>query len=308
MIEHETALDLFQRLTSQDDTKQQLLIDRLNRCHQLLFPTYAQKHACLTEVLDQNRTMTKTFLHDFIFNSIEYMNYRNELLQLPFKSEEINFNSPQANKDSLRSEKPPLQMKLDYDESIIFLYIDTEYKECPFISDYVQWYDCQTSTDLISTLLRLEQSCFISNPTQRFVLIIDSSTQVPINDYFISTTPSHVMPIEENKLLTIQWHTILCHLIPKYKLSCVLVEHLDIDTPMFDRLIGKRDERSIRRNSKNKDTQIPFSEFAFGRLMNSEHYINNQFDYRQIRASDMLNFQYDLNQSTHAMSLLDLEQ
>jgi len=100
------------------------------------------------------------------------------------------------------------------------------------------------------------------------------------------------MSIEENKLLTIQWHTILCHLIVKYKLSCILVEHLDIDTPIFDTIIGKRDEKFVKQNSKNKELNIPFSEFAFGRLMNSEHYITNQLEYRQIRGNDMLNFQY----------------
>ncbi|UJR09859.1 hypothetical protein I4U23_014081 [Adineta vaga] len=290
MIQHETALDLFQRLTIQDETKHQFLIDRLNRYHQLFFPKNLQNQNYLTEFLDQNRMMTKTFLHNFISDSIEYMKYQNELLLLPLKSEEIIFSSPQANKDSHTSEVPTLQMKVNYDKSITFLYIDTEYKECPFDSEYVQWYDCQTSTDLISTLVRLEQSCFIQNPTQQFILIIDSSTQIPINDYFTSTTSSSVMSIEENKLLTIQWHTILCHLIQKYKFSCILIEHLDMDIPMFDRILGKRDEKSIRRNSKNKDLQISFSEFAFGRLMNSEHYIY-QFEYRQLRTNDLTNFQ-----------------
>jgi hypothetical protein len=95
------------------------------------------------------------------------------------------------------------------------------------------------------------------------------------------------MSIEENKLLTVQWHTLLYRLIIKYKLSCILVEHLDIDTPMFDTIIGKR-------ANKNKDMHIPFSEYAFGRLMTSEHYMMNQFQYRQIRATDMMNFQYEL--------------
>lgn len=109
------------------------------------------------------------------------------------------------------------------------------------------------------------------------------------------------MPIEENKLLTIQWHTVLCHLIMKYNLSCILVEHLDIDSPIFDTIIRKR-------NSKHKEIHIPFSEFAFGRLMNSEHYMNswnNQLDYRQIHGNEIMNFQYE---TKHSMSLLDDEQ
>ena len=73
-------------------------------------------------------------------------------------------------------------MKLNYNKSITFLYIDTEYKECPFNSEFIQWYDCETSTQLIGTLLRFEQSCFITNPNNRFILIIDSSTQVRINN------------------------------------------------------------------------------------------------------------------------------
>ena len=111
------------------------------------------------------------------------------------------------------------------------------------------------------------------------------------------------MSIEENKLLTIQWHTILCHLIVKYKLTCILVEHLDIDTPMFDTIISKRDERIVKRNSKNKELHIPFSEFAFGRLMNSEHYMNNQFEYRQVHGNDMINFQYEPKHSSFSISL-----
>ncbi len=120
------------------------------------------------------------------------------------------------------------------------------------------------------------------------------------------------MPIEENKLLTIQWHTILCRLIVKYKLSCILVEHLDIDTPMFDTMIGKRDQKTVKRNSKNKDLQnILFSEFAFGRLMNSEHYMNNwnnQLQYRQVHGNDMLNFQYEPKHSSLSLTLLNDEQ
>ncbi|CAF2927636.1 unnamed protein product [Rotaria sp. Silwood2] len=54
--------------------------------------------------------------------------------------------------------------------------------ECPFNSEFLQWYDCKTSTQLISTLLRMEQSCFITNPNHRFILIIDSSTQVCIDN------------------------------------------------------------------------------------------------------------------------------
>jgi hypothetical protein len=107
-----------------------------------------------------------------------YMKYRNELLQLLFKSEEMVSNSPRANEDSVESDVPTLQMKFNYDQSIVFLYIDTEYKECPFESEFIQWYDCETSTELMGTLLRFEQSCFMSNPDQQYILIIDSSTQV----------------------------------------------------------------------------------------------------------------------------------
>ena len=99
------------------------------------------------------------------------------------------------------------------------------------------------------------------------------------------------MSIEENKLLSVQWHTLLCHLVIKYKLTCILVEHLDIDMPIFDTIVSKRDEKFVRRNSKNKELHIPFSEFAFGRLMNNEHYPINQLEYRQIRTTEMKNFQ-----------------
>ena len=106
------------------------------------------------------------------------------------------------------------------------------------------------------------------------------------------------MPIEENKSLTVQWHTLLCQLIIKYKLSCILVEHLDIDNPILDTIIGKR-------ANKNKDMQIPFSEFAFGRLMTNERYMMNQLQYRQINGTDMINFQYEPKSLSLLASLLD---
>ena len=171
MIKHETAFDLFQRLNVKDENKYQLIIDRLNRYHQILFPNGFNNQGQLIELLDNNRTITKTFLHGFLSDYIEYMNYRNELLLLPLTSQEIFLNSPQANKDSIESEIPTLHMKLNYNESITFIYIDTEYKECPFNSEFIQWYDCETSSQLISTLLRFEQSYFITNPNHRFILI-----------------------------------------------------------------------------------------------------------------------------------------
>jgi hypothetical protein len=178
MLKHESAFDLFQRLNINDENKYQFIIDRLHRYHQLIFSNNENNQGQLIELLSNNRIITKTFLHGFISDYIEYMKYRNELLLLPFKTEEILLNSPQANKDSVESEIPTLQIKLNYDQSIIFLYIDTEYKECPFNSELVQWYDCETSTELISTLLRFEQSHFIPKPNHRYILIIDSSTQV----------------------------------------------------------------------------------------------------------------------------------
>ena len=141
MIKHESAFDLFQRLNVKNEINYQLNIDRLNRYHEILFPNGFNNQPQLIELLDNNRTMTKTFLHGFISDYIEYMKYRNELLLLPFKSEEILSNSPKANKDSVGSEMPILQAKLNYNESITFLYIDTEYKECQFNSDFIQWYD-----------------------------------------------------------------------------------------------------------------------------------------------------------------------
>ncbi len=307
MIKHESAFDLFHRLNIKDGNKcDDLIIDRLNRYYEILFPNSFNNQSQLIELLDNNRIKTKQFLHGFISDYIDYMKYRNELLLLPFQSQEILSNSPRANKDSVESDISTLQMKFNYNQSIIFLYIDTEYKECLFNSEFIQWYDCETSTELIGTLLRFEQSYFINNPNQQqYILIIDSSTQVPINDYLKTTTLTHVMPIEENKLLTIQWHTILCHLIIKYKLSCILVEHLNIDTPIFDTIINKRD---VKWKNKNKDLQIPFSEFAFGRLMNSEHYMNNwnnQLEYRQVHGNDIFNFQYEPKHSSLSMSLLN---
>jgi hypothetical protein len=183
MIKHESAFDLFQRLNIKDENKCELIIDRLNRYHEILFPNGFNNQCQLIELLDNNRIKTKQFLHGFIFDYIHYMKYRNELLFLPFKSDEILSNSPQANKHSIESKISTLEIKFNYDQSIRFLYIDTEYKECPFNNEFIHWYDCETSTELIGTLLRFEQSYFIPNPNQRYILIIDSSTQVCIKNF-----------------------------------------------------------------------------------------------------------------------------
>lgn len=133
-----------------------------------------------------------------------------------------------------------------------------------------------------------------------------------MNDYFTTTTSAYAMSLEENKQLTIQWHTVLCHLLMKYKLSCILIEHLDIHTSMFDTIIGKRDEKSSKHNIKqHQELFIPFSEFAFGRLMNSEHYIkdwNDQLEYRQLRTNDIINFHYETKFSSNLLSLFHDEQ
>ena len=140
MIKHESALNLFQRLNVKDDPKYPLIIDRLNRYYHLFFPNGLHRHRgqCI-ELLDSDRSATKTFLHGFITDYIEYMAYRNDLLRLPVKSNEILSMSPRANKDSVGSEIPILQTQLTYDESLTFLYIDTEYKHCPFSSELVHW-------------------------------------------------------------------------------------------------------------------------------------------------------------------------
>ncbi|CAF5035304.1 unnamed protein product, partial [Rotaria sp. Silwood1] len=89
MIKHETAFDLFQRLNIKDDNKYQFIIEHLNRYHQILFPNGFNNQGQLIELLDNNRTITKTFLQGFISDYIEYLKYRNELLLLPLTSEKI---------------------------------------------------------------------------------------------------------------------------------------------------------------------------------------------------------------------------
>ena len=77
---------------------------------------------------------------------------------------------------------------------------------------------------------------------------------------------------------------------------------------MLDTIIGKREDKLIKRTSKNKDLHIPFSEFAFGRLMNNEHYMNhwnNQLEYRQVHSNDMMNFQYEPKHSLRSISSLN---
>ena len=85
------------------NTRYECIIDRLNRYHQILFPNGFNNQSQLIELLDKNRIITKIFLHGFISDYIDYMKYRNQLLLLPFKSDEILLNSPQANKDSVES-------------------------------------------------------------------------------------------------------------------------------------------------------------------------------------------------------------
>ena len=187
MIEHESAFELFQRLHSNDKTT----IDRLNHYHHTLFPNgFTHTHAQLIEVLDADRMATRTFLHGFISDYIDCMSHRNDLLRLPFQSQEILSNSPRANKDSDGSDVPVLQATLNCNESITFLYLDTECKECPFDNEAIQWFDCGTSTELIGTLLRLEQSSFRHNGNHRYILIIDSSTQVCVRRSCIHSEPT----------------------------------------------------------------------------------------------------------------------
>ena len=177
MLAHESAVNLFQRLNRKTENRYDEIIQRLNRYHDLLFPHGFQNQPI--ELLDQHRFETKRFLHGFIRDYVDYIKSRNELLILPFQTQDMFSNSPQANKDSVESEIPTLEFKFNYDQSIAFIYIDTESKECPFENNNtIEWYDCQTSSELASTLLRLEQSHFINTSDQHYVLIIDSSTQV----------------------------------------------------------------------------------------------------------------------------------
>ena len=178
MIKSETALDLFQRLNVQNRNPSEASIDRLNRYHRILFPNGSFTRPEIIELLDSDRLITKRFLHGFLSDYMEYLNYRNDLLQLPWQTEDIPMNSPCANKDSVESDVPTLQMKFNFDPSIIVLYIDTEFKQYSFDSPSIQWYDCETSSELMGTLLRFEQMYFITNPHQRYILIIDSTTQV----------------------------------------------------------------------------------------------------------------------------------
>jgi hypothetical protein len=175
MIKSETASDLFQRLNSQPS---EVIIDRLNRYHQILFPNGSVIRPEIIELLDNNRLITKRFLHGFLSDYIDYLTDRTDRFQLPWQTDDILMNSPRANKDSVESDVPTLQIKSHFDSSIIFLYIDTEYKHYSFDSPSIQWYDCETSTELLGTLLRFEQMYFIPNPHQRYILIIDSTTQV----------------------------------------------------------------------------------------------------------------------------------
>lgn len=182
MIKDESAVDLFQRLNNKKENRYESMIDRLNRYHEIIFPRGFQNQ--LVELLDKNRIVTKRFLHGFIGDYIEYRKYRSDLLLLPFRTDKTLSNSPQANKDSVESEIPTLQLKFQYDRSIVFIYIDTESKECPFESEWIEWYDCETSSNLAGTLLRLEQSHFLISSNQQYVLIIDSSTQVNKDEEF----------------------------------------------------------------------------------------------------------------------------
>ena len=95
-------------------------------------------------------------------------------------------------------------------------------------------------------------------------------------------TSEEVLSIDESKQLTVEWHLLLIRLIQKYKISAIIIDYLDVDLP----LIFKRDERTSRRNSKNKEIVHSLPDLSFARLMNNEHYFDRmkiQFDYRQIQ-------------------------
>lgn len=141
MIEHENALDLFQRVHIKDEERYPSLIDRLNRSYQLFFPNASNhRHGQLIEFFDQHRIRTKHFLHAFISDYLQFIRYREDLLRHPFQSREtLVHSSPRANKDSVESDVPVLQTRFQSDRSITFLYIDTEFQECPFDHPRVHW-------------------------------------------------------------------------------------------------------------------------------------------------------------------------
>ncbi|CAF3346378.1 unnamed protein product, partial [Rotaria sp. Silwood2] len=89
------------------------------------------------------------------------------------------------------------------------------------------------------------------------------------------------------------------------------IKHLHLNPPIINTIITKLNKKFIKQNIKNKEIHISFSEFAFGRLMNSEHYMNNwnnQLEYHQVRGNDMMNFQYELKHSSSSLSLLNNKQ
>ena len=81
MIKHESALDLFQRLNVENKNPSELVIDRLNRYHEVFFPDGTIHRAQIIELLDSHRLR---FLHGFLSDYIECLNYRDDLLQLPW--------------------------------------------------------------------------------------------------------------------------------------------------------------------------------------------------------------------------------
>jgi hypothetical protein len=99
------------------------------------------------------------------------------------------------------------------------------------------------------------------------------------------------LSVDETKQLTVQWHTMLMRLLNKYNVCCLVVEHLEPRTALFETIPHKRDDRMARRNSKNRDMYTCLSDVSFGRLMISEHYADQghiSFEYRQLRSHDLL--------------------
>lgn len=140
MIKNESCLDLFQRFKAKDDNLQSTIIHRLEKSIGRFFPNgFNDERGELIEYFDENRIKAKINLHRFIDDYLEYLEVRRKSWNLRATTNEPMVQSPRANKTFLQPKKENSDRKIQLDRPLKILYIDTEFKECPFNSDRVDW-------------------------------------------------------------------------------------------------------------------------------------------------------------------------
>ncbi|CAF0769172.1 unnamed protein product [Didymodactylos carnosus] len=269
----------------------------------ILFPAGFQRPNLTELIGTNNEVKTAFLLHfiaSCLINSIatpSFDSIRSNNKHNPIKSPTLT----RTNSDKRRSKSPTLELfkyQIDtslstfiysssYSERFSIIYIDTEnnfsihllshlirlhYRQTYLDeTDYLKicfknfhFYKCLTTSELIPTLCLLTTSIFKHYPpSTKYLLIINSCTQLAIADRFINVNSRTNIIYEKTETfreldkLTVQWQTKLLKLIEQYQLSCLLVEHTEHLSSLYKLFWKKHDKKFC---SKKDD---PLNRFTF---------------------------------------------